>query len=51
MVYACVSDNTEEKYIFLEFGNNVFKSVESNIDSKASQMFRFVYEIFYEIFQ
>ena len=48
MVYACVIDNTEEKYIFLEFGNNVFKSVESNIDSKASQMFPIFHEKFHE---
>ena len=34
-----VSDNTEEKYIFLEFTNTVFKAGESKIDSKPSQMF------------
>ena len=44
-------DNTEEKYIFPEFANTLFKSEESNIEYKVPQIFRIVYEIFYEIVQ
>ena len=51
MAYSFVLDNTEEKYIFPEFTNTLFNAGESNIDYKTSQMFRNVYEIFYEIFQ
>ena len=36
MAYACALKNTEEKYKFPEFVNTLFKSVESNIDSKGS---------------
>ena len=39
MEYACVLDSTDEKYISLDFSNTVFKAGESNIYSKASQMF------------
>ena len=51
MDYVCVLDNTDKKYMFTEFENTVFKAGESSIDSKASQMFRIVYEIFCEIVQ
>ena len=51
MAYACVLDNTDEKYIFPEFYNTAFKAGESKIYSKELQMFRIFYEIFYEIFQ
>ena len=51
MAYVCVLDNIDEKYIFPEFSNTIFKAGESNIYYKASQMFRVVYEIFYKIVQ
>ena len=47
MTHTCVLENTEEKYIFPDFENTIFKAGESKIDSKASQMFRIVYGIFY----
>ena len=49
MAYACVFENTEDKYVFPEFVNTAFKAGESKIDSKSSQMFQIVYERFYEI--
>ena len=51
MAYACVLDNIDEKYILPDFANTVFKAGESNIDSKASQIFRIFHEIFYKIVQ
>ena len=51
MAYTRVLDNTKDKKKFPEFDNTVFKDGEPNIYSKASQMFRIVYEIFYENFQ
>ena len=35
MMYMCVLENTDDKYILLEFSNTVFKSGESKIDSKS----------------
>ena len=48
MTYARVLDNTDEKYMLPEFANTVFKAKESKNDSKVSQMFRIICEIFYE---
>ena len=51
MLYLCVLDNTYGKYIFPDFYGNIFKSVQSNIDSKAYPMFGSVFERFYKFFQ
>ena len=50
MEYTCAMGFFNGKYISPEFSNAVFKSSETKIDSKVSQMFKKIYKCFYAIF-
>ena len=51
MAYTCVMDLNDDKYIFSEFTDMVFKAGEKNIDSEASNIFQKFYKKLYAIVQ